>query len=357
MKRCLWGLIPVMMLGSAGCHPKPKVATQSVAKPVSVRVAPAQREKVMRRLILNGTVEPRSEVKIVPKIAGRVLDTLVDEGDAVSKGQLLATLETTELEWQLQQQQANLQTAQANLDKAMTDVRRTKELYDQGATSLQQYEGAQTQLKIATAQIKQLRASIEQVKTQLDHGRVKSPLKGTVIVRHTEIGALAGAGAPMFTVAETGNMNVIVQVPEQELAHLHVGSPVEISSTVFPGRTFAARVSKINPAVNPQTRLIKVQLDLAPSELRIGMFVQAAITTEAHEGMVIPAAAIQADGNGSYVFISDQEHARQLTVQAGVRMGDRVEVISGLSGKEEIVVEGASFLKDGDLIDDRKSTP
>lgn len=349
MKRYLWGLLPVMMLSA--CHAKPQEARSKEAQPVSVKLALPQREKIVRRLALNGTVTARSEVKIVPKLSGRVLQVLAEEGDTVEKGALLAKLETTELEWQLQQQQASLLTAQANFEKATVDVRRTKELYEQGATSLQHYEGTQTQLKIAVAQVRQLRAAIEQVKAQLAHGQVRSPIQGTVLVRHTETGSMAGPGTPMFTVAEAGNLRVTVQVPEQELASLHVGAPAEITSTAFPGKAFAARVGKINPSVNPQTRLIKVQLDLAPSELRIGMFVQASIMTEAREGTVIPAAALQSDEKGSYVFVNRQKQARYLAVQPGVRMGDRIEVVSGLSGKEAVVILGGAFMKDGDRID------
>lgn len=347
MKRYGWLLIPLLL---AGCQPRPKTASHEAIAPKVVSLGEARHERVSERLSLNGTVSATSEVKIVPKLQGRVLSVLVEEGDRIRKGQLLATIETPELEWQLRQQQAAQLTAEATLEKARTDFGRMSLLLAEGAISQQQHDASRTQLTISEAQLQQLKAAISQIRTQIDHGRLTAPFAGTVVTRFAEVGAMAAPGTPMFTLAEAGGLTVQVQVPEQELAKLALGSPATVHSTAFPGRSFAGRIRRVNPAVNPQTRLIAAEIDLGSSDLRIGMFVQVLIESGAHSGVVVPVAALQTEGDSSYVFVPDGAHAKRLPVRTGLRMDDRIELLSGLPSGARVVATGSAFLSDGDPI-------
>lgn len=354
MKRIAWGLAPLLVIGLVGCQkggPKPEDADKAKGQAISVAVASAEEGTVSRALVVEGNIAARSEVKILPKLSGRVLSVLVEEGSAVKAGQKLAQIESPEMEWQLQQQKASLLTAQANLENAKSNLDRMRTLVDQGAVSQQQYEGALTQLKVAEAQAKQIKASIRLLETQQANATVTSPIEGIVIDRAAEVGLMAMPSSPLFTIAEAGPLELQVNVPEQELSHLKVGAPVQVESAAFPGAVFAGKIREVSPSVDPQTRQIKAKIDLGKqSELKVGMFVRGSIETQKRQGLVVPTTAIQTDGAKAFVYVDENGKAKRVDVQTGLREAARVEVLSGLGAGAPVVVEGGAFLKDGSAI-------
>ena len=354
MKRVAWGLVPMLVIGMAGCQKgesKSTDAPKAQEQGISVAVAAAETGKIARPLVVEGTVAARSEVKILPKMSGRVLEVLVDEGSAVKAGQKLATIESPELEWQMQQQKASLLTAQANLDNAKSNLDRMRTLVEQGAVSLQQFEGAQTQLKVSEAQVKQIKAAIRLLETQSSNATVTSPISGVVIDKTAEVGLMAMPSGPLFTIAGSGPLEVQVNVPEQELAALKVGASVQIESAAFPGTTFSGKVREVSPSVDPQTRQIKAKIDLGKGgPLKVGMFVRGTIQTQSRTGLVVPTTAIQNEGSQAFVYLEEAGKAKRVNVQTGIREGAQVEVLDGLSVGAPIVVEGGAFLKDGSSI-------
>lgn len=359
MKRVAWGLVPMLVIGMAGCQkgePKQTDAPKAEKQGISVAVGTAETGAIARPLVVEGTVAARSEVKILPKMTGRVLEVLVDEGSAVKAGQKLAMIESPELEWQMQQQKASLLTAQANLENAKSNLDRMRTLVDQGAVSQQQFEGALTQLKVAEAQAKQIKAAIRLIETQSSNATVTSPISGVVIDRSAEVGVMAMPSSPLFTIAEAGPLEVQVNVPEQEMAHLKVGAPVQVESAAFPGETFAGKIREVSPAVDPQTRQIKTKIDLGRGgPMKVGMFVRGTIQTQSRQSLVIPTAAVQNDGTQAFVYLVEKSAendekkgvAKRVDVKTGIREGAQVEVLSGLSVGAPIVIEGGAFLKDG----------
>lgn len=351
MKRFAWGLVPLLVVGMAGCQKgesKSTDAPKAQEQGISVAIANAETGRIARPLVVEGTVAARSEVKILPKLSGRILEVLVDEGSSVKAGQKLAMIESPELEWQMQQQKAALLTAQANLENAKSNLDRMRTLVDQGAVSQQQYEGSLTQLKVAEAQVKQLRAAIRLIETQTSNATVTSPISGIVIDRTAEIGLMAMPSSPLFTIAQAGPLELQVNVPEQELAALERGASVQVESAAFPGQTFQGKIREVSPSVDPQTRQIKAKIDLGNGgPLKVGMFVSGTIQTQARESLLVPTTAIQNDGIQAFVYLEDEGKAKRVNIQTGIRNGAKVEVLDGLSIGAPIVVEGSAFLKDG----------
>lgn len=343
----LMGILSLALL--TGCKPEqPRQAEGAPARTVSVAVATMGR--IADRLVLGGTVQAAAEVRVLPRITGRLLDVTVDEGDRVRPGQVLARIETTELEWQREQQRAALATAEAGLAKARSDRDRMRLLLVDGAISRQQFDHAATQAEMSKAQVRQIRAAIRQLDAQIGHGVVVSPIAGTVLARSAETGSLATPGAPLFTLARDGRLSVHLQVPEQHVPLLKAGAPVKVRSSAYPGREFPSRIARVNPAVDPRTRLLPVKVDLPPSELRVGMFVEVEIQEGDRQALVIPAAAIQSDGSGTWVYRVDQGRVRRSPVEIGSRSGDRVEILSGLTAGAKVVSGGSAFLSDGDSV-------
>ncbi len=354
MKRVAWGLVPMLVIGMAGCQkgePKPTDAPKAQEQGISVAVATAETGKIARPLVVEGTIAARSEVKILPKMTGRVLEVLVDEGSSVKAGQKLAMIESPELEWQMQQQKASLLTAQANLENAKSNLDRMRTLVDQGAVSQQQYEGTLTQLKVAEAQVKQIKAAIRLIETQQQNATVTSPITGVVIDRAAEIGLMAMPSSPLFTIAQAGPLELQVSVPEQELAALKVGASVQVESAAFPGQIFNGKVREVSPSVDPQTRQIKAKIDLGkPGSLKVGMFVRGTIQTQSRKGLVVPTTAVQNEGSQAFVYLEEDGKAKRVNIKTGIREGAQVEVVDGLSVGAPVVIEGGAFLKDGSPI-------
>jgi multidrug efflux system membrane fusion protein len=354
VKRIAWGLVPLLVIGVVGCQkgePKNSNADKVQEQAVSVAVVSAEQGQISRPLVVEGNIAARSEVKILPKLSGRVLAVMVDEGSTVKAGQTLAQIESPEMEWQMQQQKASLLTAQANLENAKSNLDRMRTLVDQGAVSQQQYEGALTQLKVSEAQTKQIKASIRLLETQRENATVTSPISGIVIDRAAEIGLMAMPSSPLFTIAEAGPLELQVNVPEQEMSHLKVGAPVQVESAAFPGEIFTGKIREVSPSVDPQTRQIKAKIDLGKGgQLKVGMFVRGTIQTQSRKALVLPASAVQTDGSQAFVYLETEGKAKRVNIQTGIREGAQVEILSGLDAGAPVVTEGGAFLKDGSKI-------
>ncbi len=347
------GLAAIALL--AGCHKdavsdKGKAAAAQKA-PLAVVTAEVRRESVAKDLMQTGTIISRSQINILPKTTGRILELRVEEGDKVKPGQVLVRLDTPELNWQLAQQKSLLISAEANLDLARDNLARLGELAREGVVSQQQLKAAEAQAKVAAGQVKQNRASISLMEAQLSNSVITSPISGTVIARTLEVGAMALPSTPIMTIAQAGALQVKLQVPEREFAQINEGGRLHITSVALPGERFPARIREISEMLDPQTKLIPVKADLERNgRLKIGMNVKATVAGRVHSGLVIPTRAILTDGAEQIVYVAASGKARRVAIMTGVRTPERTEVVGGLAAGDKVLVEGASFVRDGDPI-------
>lgn len=350
-----------LSLSLAGCHRqttgpgKSQVAEAPAKPPVPVVTATVVREPVARNLVQNGLIIARSQINILPRTTGRILELRAMEGDRVKAGQILARLDTPELNWQLAQQKSMLLSSQANLDLARDNLIRLQELAREGVVSQQQLKAAEAQEKVAAAQVRQSKASIALMETQLANSVITSPITGTVVARALDVGAMALPSTPIMTIAQAGAFQVKLQVPERELPLIREGGRLYVTSVALPGERFPARIREISEMLDPQTRLIPVKADLERNgRLKIGMNVKATLVGRPHLGLVVPTRAILTDGAEQIVYVAerDQERwiARRVAIKTGVRTPERTEVVSGLASGDQVLVEGASFVRDGDAI-------
>lgn len=340
----------------AGCSrnvaPPDKARAKAAEKPpLPVLIAEVSRQPIAKDLIQNGIIIPRSQVNILPKATGRILELRAMEGDRVRPGQVLVRLDTPELNWQLAQQKSMLLSAEANLDLAEDNLVRLQELAREGVVSDQQLKAAEAQAKVAAAQVKQSKASIALMETQLSNSVITSPIAGTVVARSLDVGAMALPSTPIMTIAESGALQVRLQVPERDLPQVNEGGRLHVTSVALPGERFPARIREISEMLDPQTRLIPVKADLERNgRLKIGMNVKATVAGKAHVGLVVPTRAILTDGAEQIVYVAKDGKARRVPIETGVRTPERTEVVRGLGSGDKVLVEGASFVRDGDAI-------
>lgn len=344
-------VLALTLAGSlAGCQrPKAaKPATQPSMAPVAVSIAPARLTPVARELVISGTIIARSQVVVMPKTTGRVKELLIREGQRVQRGQVLAVLDTPELEWQLQQQQGGLISAQANADNTQDNLARMRELAAEGVISQSQLKLAETQAKVASSQLRQAKTAISLMQTQLANGTITSPIDGIVLARGVELGSMAMPSTAVVTLAERGELQVKLPVAERDLGYLREGGAVMVRTVALPGAQFRGTIAEIAPMVDPQSRLIPVKVDLTDAgRLKVGMNVTALLAAEPHQGLTVPTEAVLTDGAEQIVYLGKGTTAARVPITVGITNPHATEVLTGLTAGDPVIVKGNAFLKDG----------
>lgn len=297
---------------------------------------------------------------------------------------------------QLASARAGLQKAQAQLADAQATYARTQALAQEGAVSQQSLDDARTQVQFAQAgvdaaqaQIAQAEAQVEasrqqetaaasQVRTQqaqvatqtaaLDNARlgvanatIVAPFGGVVLSRALDPGAYVtpGTSTPILTIADLDHLNVIVHIAESEIPAVHPADPAPIRVDAYPDRVFRGVVSRIAGGVDPITRTVQVEIDVANPEhlLRPGMYAAVELSAGILRALVVPLSALVTVGSQHYVWVVTEGRATQLVVTVGRATGEVVEVTGGLSASELIVVRGTDLVRDGQPVQGAPVSP
>jgi RND family efflux transporter MFP subunit len=291
-----------------------------------------------------GLLSTEDESKPSFKIGGVVESVMVDEGDFVKKGQVLATLKNTEIASQVSQVSLNVQ-------KAQRDYQRALNLYKDSVVTLEQLQNAKTGLDIAEQALSA--AAFNQ-----QYARIYAPADGFVVRKLLGAGEIAGPGTPVFVlnhVAANSSWILRCGVTDVEWASVAVGDKATVSLDAFPGKKFDATVSKRSLAADPSSGSfsIEMKVSLNGSKPAAGMFGKANIIVgQSFTAVTIPyAALLEADGDRGYVFITtDMKTVKRIPVQLGNIYQDKVEILSGLEQQQYVVVSGSAYLNDQSTI-------
>jgi membrane fusion protein (multidrug efflux system) len=269
------------------------------------------------------------------------------EGRAVRSGELLAKLDDRETG-------AEVVRDEAQRDQARANLRRAEKLATEHLISDQQLEDARTALRVAEATAAASHARLDQM-------HVRAPWPGLVGRRRVSPGAYLHAGDPVTELARVDEMKVSFPAPERYLGHLTVGTPVAVVVPAFPGRTFAGRVSVVDPVIDPQTRSVQLvaRLPNPGRVLRPGMSADVAVTlAERPQALVVPDEAVFAEGNQSYVYLVKPDSTVAKTpVTLGTRDAGSVEIVHGLGAGQNVVRAGQQKLYEGAHVMPVPSTP
>ncbi|HSR54557.1 MAG TPA: efflux RND transporter periplasmic adaptor subunit [Acidobacteriota bacterium] len=315
-----------------------------------------------------GELKPEAEVEIMSRISGHLREVLVDRGEEVSKGQLLARVEDEEIQKQLQRAQATLAVSRARVKREdatranlTIQVRRFRELHEAGLVSSQDLEDlesrlrvAEADLELAKAQIQQAEASLSELRVQAEDTYIYSPLDGVVGRRHLDPGALVNAGLPIVSILELDRVKTVVPVTENVLQQVRIGLEASIVVDAYPDRVYQAQVTRISPYLDPETRSaeIEIETDNPGMLLKPGMFARVTIDVSVRRtSNSIPRSGLLIRGDQQGVYVLNQERRVLFRpVDIGVLEGDIVEITGGLEEGAEIVTTGAQSLNEGDLV-------
>lgn len=319
---------------------------------MTVTVARPLVKEWQTRLAADGSVAAWQEVSISPEVGGyRIAEVLVNVGDKVKKGDVLATLSSTLLANDLAQQRAALAEARAALSEASANAARARQLQDSGAISAQQVNQYLTAEQTARARLQAAEARIKSEELRVSQTSVVAPDDGVISVRAATAGALARVGEELFRLIRQGRLEWRAEVPGGELFRVREGQPVELA--LPDGSTVEGRVRTVAPTIDPQTRKGVVYVDIGSVDgaLRAGMFASGRFNLGHSRALTVPAGSVLVRDGYSYLFKLGPDNRVALSkIETGRREGDRIEVTLGLEPEDAVVDSGVGFLADGDTV-------
>ena len=348
-------LIGVILLVSAKGK-SPNAEKNAALKPaLTVTTALPAQAQLPVTLTANGNIVAWQEAIIGSESNGlQLTEVRVDVGDSVRKGQVLATFAAEALDADVAQANASLTEAQANAQEASANAVRARTLQSTGALSAQQINQYFTAEQTAKSKVAASRAMLAAQKLRLKHTRLLAPDSGIISARTATVGAVVSGGTELFRMIRQGRLEWRAEVTATELGRVRPGTMARV--TVANGTRITGRVRMIAPTVDPLTRAALVYVDLPRSNgkdapAKAGMFAQGEFEMGASPALTVPQQAVVLRDGFSYVFrLNADSRVSQIKVQTGRRVGDQVEVREGLLPDTVIVVSGAGFLNEGDLV-------
>jgi RND family efflux transporter MFP subunit len=343
----LVALVAVRVASVRRAAVKPPDRAEEAALVTSARVA---RGDVAERASLTGTVRPRNEVDVLPKLSGRIEAVHARVGDRVKAGQLLAVVEHEEIGWQSKQAAAAVDLARAGLEGARLDRDRAEALFQGGSMPPAQLDAARVRFQTAQAQLAQAEAAAGLARQQLENARVVAPIAGTVTRRPVDVGAHVTTQTAVFTVQDVAALKLETGVDAAVFARLARGRPAAVTVDALPGEVFAGKVSLLSPALDPQTRRAAVELEIDNGQGRLlpNMFAHAEVTMGVLKGvLVVPREALLEAAGGATAYRVQDGRVRAVQPRLGPADEGRVVVLSGLAEGDEVATSGLAGLADG----------
>jgi HlyD family secretion protein len=270
-------------------------------------------------------------------------------GDVIHKGQVLARFDDADARTQVAQSEANLAHAEASAHQADTERDRALALESRQVLSKQDVLQSVTRSQMADAEVAQARAALMASRLKLEYTVVTAPDDGVVSARTAALGEVANAGAELFRFIRHGRLEWRAEIPSAVLAAITPGLAVTVQ--LPDGLVAAGRVRQIAPSLSNDTRLALVYVDLeAKTSARAGMYASGTIQTSTRDATTVPAESIVIRDGRTYVLLLSGNEVRQRAVAVGRRQGPLAEILSGISAGEVVVVRGAGFLSDNDIV-------
>ena len=314
----------------------------------------------------NGYVVARTKASVSSKILGRLAWIGVTEGSDVRTNQIIARLESADVEAAVNSANANVAEIDAQSLQAQRDLKRAQSLRAQNVVSDAELESAQTRLDVLGAQANAVRAQAKLAEANLENTRVRAPFAGTVLRKDAEVGEIvapssAGGGltrTAIVTMADLSTLEVEVDVNEAYIAQVRNGQPARITLDAYPDTSFAGRVRQVVPTADRQKATVLVKVSILDRDPRILPEMGAKVVFEAQDAethaaprrVFVPQAVVVRDGDRASVWIAEAGRVRSQSVDLGPTRGDRVEVRQGLSGGESLVLSPPAGLKNGSRV-------
>lgn len=352
MKTMILAAAAAALALTAGCG-KETPEVRPAGRDVKCATAKAESGTLPVVITAVASVEPADHVQVSTRMMGWVSKLDAREGDAVRKGQRLLSIDDADLRAKRAQVEAGIREAEAVVANAEANAKRFANLYESKAVSKQQLDDVDTGLARARAGLDRARAARTELDAHLDYLDIRAPLDGVVTRRMVEVGDMASPGYPLMYVDNLDSMKVVAHLAEKDVDDVSVGDAIDVDVTSLEGAVYRSAITRIVQSANPGSRTYDVEAYVPNPERRLqpGMFARALLPIGERRAVTVPVEAIVERGQLTGVFVVADDAAAHLR---WVRLGDaadgRVEVLSGLTGDETVVVESEIPLAEGDKV-------
>lgn len=330
---------------------------------IKVKTAAVEKGRIEAAYTITGALVPVQTADVSAQLMGKVSEVNVAAGDTVAAGQILARLDSTQLNAQLNQAQAAYQgsmnsqkQAKINLDNAAAALERTKSLYAEGAVAKVQLDADQKAYDLAKTQydssvssgVGGAKASVDSISAQVNNSVIKSPISGIVISENISAGETAAVGSPLITVADMSSLKLKGTVSQAALPYIKKGDTVDLFIDIYPDRTFQGTVSEIGAMSVSTGAYFPIEITMQNTDhLASGISAHADIKAKGMERLIVPASAVVDNNGESYLFVIEGGVAKKTAVMTGLKSDDKIEILTGLKGGETVAVTNANHLFDG----------
>ncbi len=352
------GVVAVLAVTALIATKKSTAATDKAAPAkaaLTVTTALPQTASLQIKLAANGNVVAWQEAIIGSELNGlRLAEVRANVGDSVAAGQVLAVFATEAVAADVAQASAALAEAQASAAEAHANAVRATTLQQSGMISTQQFNQSVTAEQTANARASAAKATLQAQQLRMKYTQVVAPDSGIISSRTAAVGAIASTGNELFRLIRQGRLEWRAEVTAAELGRIKVGANAVVKAAN--GSELTGRVRMIGPTVDPQSRAALVYVDLPPAAngnapFKAGMFASGSFDMGMSDALTVPQQAVAVRDGFSYVFkLGPDQRVQQQKVQIGRRLQDRIEVVDGITATTPVVVAGAGFLNDGDLV-------
>lgn len=393
MNRLLSAALILVSIAAGACSSgDAKTKDQSTAPPAAVAVSAvvAAEQPIARFVRATGSLMAEEQADVAAEIAGRVVSAPVERGTAVAQGAELIRISPTEADAQLREAQANaaqiearlgiggdasldvnkvpeVQTAKASYDLAQSEFERIQSLLSQKVVSQSEYDQRRTQMEATRQQYEAAKNAAAQQYQSLQAARarvalaqkafadttVRAPFTGSVAQRLVTTGDYVNKGMKVAVVVRTNPLRVQLTVPEQFVAAMAVGSPVNFEVDAYPGRQFQGTVKYVSPSLQADQRALTIEASVPNpnGELKPGFFATARIEQPKKvPGILVPATAVQVTSGTSRVYVVNGDRAEERIVTTGQTVGDQIEITNGLKAGERVATKNVTQLTDGSKV-------
>lgn len=388
----MWLLIFTFVLfaGCSGTNPQSTQQAEAATPTPSLGIDAAKAEvrELQRTVEAVGTLDPNEEITISNQVEGTVEKLSVDLGDAVQSGQVVAQLDTRELDLAVRQQQGALQQelarlgladadsavneattsqvrqAEATFEEAKIRLDRTKKLVNEGVLPKQQLDEQQARYEVAEAAVRSSRETVQNIRAtiasrktaltlaekKLADARITAPISGFVKERLASEGQFLKSNSPVATIVQNSPLKLRVDVPESAVTSVRTGRSVQFHVDAFPDRTFEGRISRISPSVDQQSRTLKLEAitNNDDGSLRPGFFARVTIQTDRKDKvLMVPAGALFTFAGLEKLFVVENGKVTERLVRSGSRVDGQVEIVEGIKEGELVATSNLGNLQQG----------
>ena len=335
----------VALLGAAqlaGCSDGQASVSEEAETPVAavpVETATPVQSDINATYSASASIASDIDAPVTARVSGQVVELLVEEGDRVKAGQILARLDGERL-------RLEMLSAKANLERAEKEVQRNEDLHKRGLVSAAMFEGLKFDLD-------SLQATYDLKRLTYDYSRIRAPISGIVSSREIKPGENLIVGQVAYRITETSELIAHLQIPQTELAKFGIGHPATVTVAAMPETRFDASIIRISPTIDIETGTFRATalIENAEGDLAPGMFGRFTIAYERHEGvMTIPVAALLDEDEVTSVYVVENGEVSKRQIEIGIEEDGQLEILGGLGADDEVVIAGHSGLRDGSKV-------